>query len=153
MIATSFLSVLPFADRHDRFPDALIADNATSPISDRDLDAAVDPATGPKCVVGSRALLTLSSYLDLFCPCSILDKKIAHRLGSAAPQIHVVAGRTDVVSVALQFDAVVRVLLQQIGQAQQAGETVGEDRPVGREVDLFPVTVFLLELLTEQRCC
>ena len=152
-LATSFLSVHPISDRHDRCLDSLIADNPASPISDRNLDSAVDPATCPARVVGGRALLTTGSDLDLVCPGSVLDKKIAHRLGSSAPQIHVVAGRTDAVGVTLQFDAEVRVLLQQFRQAQQTGETVGEYRPVGREVDLFPVTVFLLELLADQGRC
>ena len=131
----------------------MIADNPTPPISDRYLDPPVHPAARPKPVVGGRAPLAVGSYHYLVCLGSVLDQKVAHGPRTSASQTHVVAGRTAAVGVALQLDAVVRVFLQQFRQAQQAGETVGENRPVSRKVDLFPVPWFLRELLTEQKRC
>ena len=93
-----------------------------------------------------------AGYFHLFRLRAVLNQKVANRVGAFQTKLVVVAGTSEVIGVALDLDVIRGVRAQQIRQPQQARITVGQDRRVKLEINLFPVILRRFRIQTLRGC-
>ncbi len=82
-----------------------------------------------------------SGNFNLVPRCSVLNQELLHGISALKPQFFVVFHGAEVVGVAFYLDAITRMLVQQVGQPQQAGISIGKNSRVKFKIDFFPIVL------------
>ena len=129
------------ADGLDGIADAASGDELAVLVTDGDGDAAIHEAGGGREVGDFGIALALGGGLDLRGAGAVFYKEVADGVGAAEAEVHVVGVGADLVAVAFELHLVGGVLIEELGEAKETGEAIGEDGVVELEVDFFPVVL------------